>query len=175
MLLGEKITLRARIESDAAVLRDELLADVRTRSAGDSRPWTPARVTEPVGDLGDSAALFTVAEHGTGEVVGEALLWGIDSHNRLAHLGISLRPAFRGRGYGREVVELLCHYGFTVRGMQRLQVETLAENAAMIAAATGVGFVREGVLRRSSWVYGSFRDEVLLGLLAEEWQDPYAD
>jgi RimJ/RimL family protein N-acetyltransferase len=59
--------------------------------------------------------------------------------------------------------------------MQRLQVETLAENAAMIAAAHRVGFVLEGRLRRSSWVYGSFRDEVLLGLLAEEWQDPYAE
>lgn len=53
--------------------------------------------------------------------------------------------------------------------MQRLQVETLADNTAMIAAATGAGFRVEGTLRRSAWVYGAFADVVVLGLLAEEW------
>ncbi|WP_411757575.1 GNAT family N-acetyltransferase [Streptomyces venezuelae] len=116
--------------------------------------------------------MFSVVELATGELAGEALLWGIDTHNRGAHLGISLRPGCRGRGLGREVVQLLCHYGFTVRGLRRLQVDTLADNAAMIAAATSAGFTLEGTLRRSAWVYGAFADEVLLGLLHEEWTSP---
>ncbi|MFJ9545745.1 GNAT family N-acetyltransferase [Streptomyces erythrochromogenes] len=115
--------------------------------------------------------MFSVVELATGDLAGEALLWGIDTHNRCAHLGISMRPGLRGRGLGREVVGLLCRYGFTVRGLARLQVETLAGNAAMIGAATAAGFVREGVLRRSAWVYGRFEDEVVLGLLADEWAD----
>jgi RimJ/RimL family protein N-acetyltransferase len=110
-----------------------------------------------------------VVELGSGELAGGALLWGIDTHNRLAHLGISLRPAFRGRGLAVDVVRVLCAYGFAVRGMRRLQVETLADNAPMIAAARRAGFVVEGTLRRSAWVYGGFADEVVLGLLAEEW------
>jgi RimJ/RimL family protein N-acetyltransferase len=64
---------------------------------------------------------------------------------------------------------VLCEYGFAVRGLQRLQVETLVDNTAMIAAATRVGFSAEGTLRRSAWVYGAFVDRVILGLLAEEW------
>lgn len=32
------------------------------------------------------------------------------------------------------------------------------------------GFVREGVPRSSAWVMGEFLDEVLLGLLAQEWK-----
>lgn len=111
----------------------------------------------------------SVVELSGNELAGEALLWGIDSHNRTAHLGISLRPAFRGRGLGTDVVRVLCTYGFAVRGLQRLQVETLADNAAMIRAAMQVGFAREGILRRSAWVNRDFADEVILGLLASEW------
>lgn len=117
----------------------------------------------------DEAACFSVVELESQELVGEALLWGIDTHSRTAHIGISLRPAFRGRGLGVDVLQALCEYGFTVRGLQRLQIETLTDNAPMIAAATRVGFTREGTLRHSAWVYGAYADEAILGLLADEW------
>lgn len=51
---------------------------------------------------------------------------------------------------------MLCHYGFVVRGLQRLQIETLSDNTA--------------VLRSSAWGMGEFLDEVLLGLLAQDWK-----
>jgi RimJ/RimL family protein N-acetyltransferase len=41
----------------------------------------------------------------------------------------------------------------------------------MIAAASRAGFAREGTLRHSAWVNGDFTDEVILGLLATEWED----
>ena len=110
-----------------------------------------------------------VEELASDELVGEAMLWDIDLHNRSAHLGISLRPAFRGRGLAADVVRVLCEYGFAVRGLQRLQVETLSDNAAMLAAATGAGFSVEGTLRRSAWVCGDVADLVVLGMLAAEW------
>jgi RimJ/RimL family protein N-acetyltransferase len=37
------------------------------------------------------------------ELVGDAVLWGIDTHNRSAHVGMSLLPAFRGQGLGRDI------------------------------------------------------------------------
>ena len=94
----------------------------------------------------------------------------VDLHNRAAHIGISLRPAFRGRGLGVDVVRVLCRYGFAVRGLHRLQVETVAANIAMIQAASRAGFTREGTLRRSAWANGDFTDEAVLGLLAAEWK-----
>jgi RimJ/RimL family protein N-acetyltransferase len=113
--------------------------------------------------------MFSVVELDSDELAGEALLWGIDNHNRAAHLGVSLRPAFRGQGLGTDVVRLLCHYGFVVRGLHRLQIETLADNVAMVASATNSGFKHEGTLRRSAWVTGNFADEVVMGLLSDEW------
>jgi RimJ/RimL family protein N-acetyltransferase len=74
-------------------------------------------------------------------------------------------------GLGTDVVRVLCRSGFAIRGLHRLQAETLADNVAMIQAASRAGFRREGTLRRSAWVNGDFADEVILGLLATEWED----
>jgi RimJ/RimL family protein N-acetyltransferase len=104
-----------------------------------------------------------------GELAGEALLWGIDRYNRMAHIGLALRPAFRGRGLGADIVQVLCRYGFAILGLHRLQAETLADNGAMLTAAARAGFKVEGTLRRSVWVNGDFADETVLGLLASEW------
>ncbi|MEU6868089.1 GNAT family protein [Streptomyces sp. NPDC046876] len=177
MIQGRLAGLRARHADDVAVLHAELYEDVPTRSRADSRPWRPLSAAgghspyEPAAPA-DGAAVFSVVDRASGELAGEALLWGIDTHNRSAHLGISLRPGSRGRGIGAEVVQLLCHYGFTVRGLHRLQVDTLADNTAMIGAARRAGFTLEGTLRRSAWVSGAFVDEVVLGLPVDEWKRP---
>lgn len=175
MIRSGSIGLRARHESDVQVLQSELYDDVVTRSRADSRPWqpiAPGSTHSPytIAEPSDGAACFSVVELSAQELAGEALLWGIDSHNRTAHLGISLRPDFRGRNLGTDVVRALCEYGFVVRGLQRLQIETLSDNLPMIKAATRSGFTLEGTLRRSAWVYGAFADEAILGLLSEEWK-----
>ena len=174
MLRGEVAGLRARHESDVPVLQAELHDDVPTRIRGSSRPWRPIPPGSPespyaVTGPADDVAVFSVIRLSDEELAGEALLWGIDVHNRTAHVGISLRPAFRGNGLGADTVRLLCYYGFAVRGLHRLQIETLADNASMIAVATRVGFVPEGTLRRSAWVEGAFADEAILGMLASDW------
>jgi RimJ/RimL family protein N-acetyltransferase len=173
MLEGDKVRLRARLDADVPTLHAELHDDVATRSRADSRPWRPLPLGpgSPYAVSDDpSAACFSVVEAASGDLAGETLLWGIDLHNRTAHLGISLRPGFRGRGLSVDVLHVLCHYGFIVRGLHRLQVDTLADNAAMIRAAEHAGFVLEGTLRESAWVSGEFADEVVLGLLAHAWQ-----
>jgi RimJ/RimL family protein N-acetyltransferase len=176
VLHGEKVVLRARHDGDVQILHDELYNDVATRSRSDSRPWrpiSPSSSASPyaVTDPGEDAACFSVVESSGDELAGEALLWSIDTHNRFAHIGISLRPAFRGRGLALDTVRVLCRYGFAVRGLQRLQIETLADNAAMLRTATDAGFTREGVLRKAAWVNGRFIDEVILGLLVEDWNE----
>jgi RimJ/RimL family protein N-acetyltransferase len=183
MLSGELTGLRARAVEDVEILHTELYEDVATRVRADMRPWVPVPSgpaspfwvpglrDEPSADpsVDVDSAVFSVVELATGGLVGEALLWAIDLHNRSAHVGISLRPACRGRGFGVDVVRILCRYGFQLRGLRRLQLETLADNHAMMAVAEKLGFAREGMTRGSSWVNGRFRDDVIFGLLAEEF------
>ena len=175
MLRGEKVLLRARQDNDIPILEAELHEDVELRSRSDSRPWRPLPPGSPdspfrVTDWRSDPATFSVVELASDELAGDALLWGVDQHNRTAHIGLSLLPAFRGRGLGTDVVRVLCRYGFSILGLHRLQVDTLADNDAMIAVAARAGFAAEGTLRGASWVDGEFLDEVILGQLASEWE-----
>ncbi|MEV7792310.1 GNAT family protein [Streptomyces sp. NPDC087512] len=175
MLTGSTVGLRARHEEDVPVLRAELYDDVVNASRAEGGPWRPISPgsNDPrlvVDDTKRGSVPFSVVELAGGTLVGTATLWGIDDHHRSAHIGLGLLPDARGKGYGTDVVAVLCHYGFVVRGLQRLQIETLADNFGMLRAAERNGFVREGVLRSSAWVLGEFLDEVLLGLLAQDWK-----
>jgi len=175
MLRGEKVLLRARHEDDVPLLHADLYEDVAMRSRADGRPWrpiprgTPASPFAP-GPPTDHDAVFSIVRLADDALAGEGLLWGIDLHNRVAHVGLSLRPAMRGSGLGTDTVRVLCRYGFQVRGLHRLGLETLADNQSMIGAAERVGFRREGTLRKAAWVDGEFLDEAVFGLLAQEWQ-----
>ena len=53
-----------------------------------------------------------------------------------------------------------------------LQITTLADNHAMIAAAVRAGFVLEGTSRDVAWIDGGFADGVTLSQLAGEWSRP---
>ncbi|MCX4759955.1 GNAT family N-acetyltransferase [Streptomyces sp. NBC_01275] len=175
MLRGSKVGLRARHEDDIPILRTELYDDVVNSSRSEGRPWRPITPGSKdsrlvVDDKEQGHVPFSVVELESGTLVGTAVLWNIDNHNRSAHIGLGLLPSSRGQGYGTDVVAVLCHYGFVVRGLQRLQIETLSDNAAMLRSAERNGFVREGVLRSSAWVMGEFLDEVLLGLLVQDWK-----
>ena len=174
MLRGELIGLRARTDADIEVFEAEMLNDVEMRVRADGRPWrpiAPGSADSPyrtVNERGD-AVPFSVVELATAELAGEAVMFGIDAHHRNAHLGLGLRPAFRGRHLGTDIVRVLCHYGFGIRGLHRLQMETLADNHAMITAATRSGFTLEGTLRDYAWVDGHFADAVILAQLVPDW------
>lgn len=175
VIRGRKVGLRAPSEQDVPVLHAELYNDVPTRSRVSGRAWVPTRPgprDAPYGgsESGQKRIGFSVVELSTEELAGEAMLVGVDTHSRHASLGLALRPAYRGRGLGTDIVRVLCYYGFVVRGMHRLEVATLADNVSMIGAAQRAGFTLEGTLRSAAWVMGEFLDVTLLGLLAPEYR-----
>ena len=177
MLRGRKVALRARFEADVPILQRELYDDIEIRVRADSRPWRPIPdlpSASPywVDTSAEDAAFFSIVDLGDEDrLAGEALLWGIDLHNRGAHVGLSILPEFRGRGFGTDVTNLLCYYGFSIRGLHRLQVDTLVNDEAMIRRRGMSALLRNAIRRGSTWVDGCFVDEVILGLLGHEWQD----
>jgi RimJ/RimL family protein N-acetyltransferase len=175
VLKGNKVGLRARHDEDIPVLQDELGSDalITARATGQPwRPFTPGSKDGPftVDDTKQDVVHFSIVDLDSEALVGTANLWGIDTHARSAHIGMGLVPASRGKGYATDTVAVLTHYGFTAHGLHRLQIETLADNTPMLRASERNGFVREGVLRGSSWVMGEFLDEVILGLLVQDWK-----
>jgi RimJ/RimL family protein N-acetyltransferase len=177
VLKGREVALRARIESDIPILHSGFYEDVETHSQADGRAWRPIgvaaeanpfRVREPSAEL----AGFTIVAIDDDRVLGDALLWSIDLHNRSAHIGMGVLPEARGRGVGLDATEVLCRYAFRTLGLNRLQIETNVDNMAMLAVAQRAGFTREGTLRQAGWANGQFVDEAVLGLLAVDWSGP---
>jgi RimJ/RimL family protein N-acetyltransferase len=174
MLRGSTVGLRARLDSDVAVLHAALYDDVLGHSDADTRPWRPLPPTSElspyrVKPAPDDAAEFTIVSLADDRVLGECGLWSIDTHNRRAHVGIALLPEERHGGLGLDAVQVLCRYGFSILGLHRLQIETNVTNTAMVATARRARFSVEGTLRDASWVAGRFVDEVVLGLVADDW------
>lgn len=186
MLIGESVLLRPRVRDDVAVLYRLAASDPVLHQRTANGPWVPrslehdlarydAELAEPPDPLNVKFTVEARVAAGRvahGDVVGEASVWGVNPHQRSGHVGLSLVAEARGLGLGTDIVRVLCDYGFRVRGLHRLSCETLASNGAMLHAAESAGFVREGQLRSSSWVDGGWDDDVLLGLLRDEWSPP---
>ena len=129
-----------------------------------------ARLERSLAEPDAHIARFTAEAIADGSVIGTCSLWGLDAFNQFGHVGIALLPAARTQGYGREVMGLLCHYGFRFRNLHRIELETLATNAAMRKLAESCGFVLEGILREQAYDGDGFSDIVLYGLLRREWK-----
>jgi RimJ/RimL family protein N-acetyltransferase len=178
VLRGERVVLRAVTREDVPALAEwELEHDTWPEiNLGPYTPRTVADVLQEYDAGGDSPyrssekkAVFAVAaEEG---LVGSVSLWGIDAHNRRAHLGLGLGPEHRGKGYGSDACRVVLRHAFVDRGLHRVQLETLASNEAALRAYRAAGFVEEGRTRESGWVRGGFADEVIMSVLAHEWRD----
>jgi RimJ/RimL family protein N-acetyltransferase len=99
------------------------------------------------------------------------MLSGLTNCNRRAEWGWYIGdPEARGRGVGRAAQALGLDRAFDQLGLEKVWAEVLADNEAALKAQAACGFRREGYLRAHALKDGTFRDVVLLAILAEEWR-----
>jgi [ribosomal protein S5]-alanine N-acetyltransferase len=87
-------------------------------------------------------------------------------------IGYQLIPAARGAGRGTEAVQLIVDYLFLHKDIGRIQAETHPANAASRRVLEKVGFSFEGLIRRSFFARGEWRDTAMFSILREEWGSP---
>jgi RimJ/RimL family protein N-acetyltransferase len=90
----------------------------------------------------------------------------------LWEIGFTLIPNERGKGYGSEAVTITIDYLFLSRDLVRLQATADLRNVASQRLLETVGFKKEGVVRKSMFIYGEWRDLLLYSILREEWKEP---
>ncbi len=78
--------------------------------------------------------------------------------------------AFEGRGLVSRAMTILLDQAFGPLGLARVTVHTEAANQRSRALAARLGFTEEGLHRRAIVIRGQRRDEVVYGLLADEWR-----
>jgi RimJ/RimL family protein N-acetyltransferase len=87
-------------------------------------------------------------------------------------IGYLIGEAHQGRGLGKRAVALMVNTTFAMSGLRRLQALVSVENTASMRILERLGFAREGKLRAHFLIEGRPVDEVVFGLLREEWKPP---
>lgn len=102
--------------------------------------------------------------------VGRISFFNLNPRSRSAEIGYLLGPAYRGMGYASEALALLLEYLFSGDlKLNRIHAQTGAFNAESVALLEKHGFKLEGRLRRHHEVDGVLFDDLLYGILAEDY------
>jgi RimJ/RimL family protein N-acetyltransferase len=98
-------------------------------------------------------------------------LIGINKRYQSAEFYIAIgNKEYWGRGVGAEASSLIANWAFTSLELYKLWVTVRAENKAMIAMMTKIGYKIEGTLKEERVVDGKRVDIVRMGLLKKEFK-----
>ena len=105
-----------------------------------------------------------------GRLAGSIRLHGLNEHDRRASLAIGLLdPALLSRGLGTEATRLVLGHAFSELGLHRVSLRVLASNLRAIRCYEKCGFVHEGRERESGLVDGEWDDDLMMGILEDDW------
>jgi RimJ/RimL family protein N-acetyltransferase len=105
-----------------------------------------------------------------GKCIGQCALFQFDHVAHTCALGITIGDkGYWGRGYGREALQLLLHYGFVMHNLHKVWLTVNSNNERALRAYRACGFVEEGRLRQQVWSNGQYLDLVYMGVLRGEW------
>jgi RimJ/RimL family protein N-acetyltransferase len=78
-------------------------------------------------------------------------------------------PSARGKGLGKEAVALLVDRLYETSAVERVGITCDVENTPSVRLAEGLGFRREGTLRRAFFHHSRWHDAFQYGITREEW------
>jgi diamine N-acetyltransferase len=113
---------------------------------------------------------FAICTVDSGALIGLIDLFDFDPHNARAGVGILIEEeGNRGKGYGKEALELTMRYCKSYLKMHQLYANILEDNLASIQLFKNAGFVEIGIKRDWRRVSGegdrfreSYKNEILL-------------
>jgi RimJ/RimL family protein N-acetyltransferase len=174
LIATERLILRRFRPADAPVLAAYRSDPEVARYQGWDAPFPLLRAETAVANFiasdPDRAGWFQYAiEH-----AGEKVLIGdvaVHLHDNLkqAEIGFTLAPAYQKRGYAAEAVRAVLDRLFRVQGLHKVAGECDARNVSSAGLMERLGFTREGRLRQQTYIKGEWTDDLIFGLLAEEW------
>ena len=136
------------------------------RSLADGRAWFERMSI--LGARGESIQ-YVVADRASAVAIGTCLLFRYEESSARAELGYVLGRNYWGRGIMREALVALITCAFDGYGLRRLEAEVDPLNQASRRLLEGLGFSREGLLRKRWIDKGVAHDTIIYGLLNDEW------
>jgi len=174
VLMGKRVTLRERRASDASSLFAMLTTEEVSRFI--SPPPTTVEGFEAFIMFAHQErengnyACFAVVPDGMSVAVGIFQVRAIEKGFQTAEWGFALGSQFWGTGIFAEGARKVVDFAVDVIGIHRLEARASVANGRGNGALRKIGAVQEGILRRSFIRNGVHHDQVLWGIVADDWK-----
>jgi RimJ/RimL family protein N-acetyltransferase len=171
MIVGERIRLRATERSDIPTFVRWFNDPELLRNLAMYLPMSEASEEKWFEDhLADESSHVFVIETADGVPIGNLGLDSIDWQNRSAACGISIgEKDYQAQGYGTDALRTLLGFAFDELNLHRIYLQVYDFNERAIRCYEKIGFRHEGRLRQSRFTGGRYVDELVMGMLREEW------
>lgn len=104
------------------------------------------------------------------EVVGHVAVWGVQAPTLIGTLGVIIGPKHVDQGYGTDAVRVGLRLAFAELGAHKIELQTWSFNERALRVYSRLGFVEEGRRRAAVFHRCEFHDQVLMGMLRDEYQ-----
>lgn len=176
LLRGERVRLTAVTPADLPTLTQWWANTdfLRLYDSVPAYPRTESQLAKRIeeGQKGDTTFLFGIRPLTGDDLIGLLELDGIAWSNGTAFVSIAIGDEEnRGKGYGREAMQLVLDFAFRELNLHRVCLTVFSYNPAAINLYESLGFIREGAYREHLHRDGQRHDMILYGLLRHEWQE----
>ncbi len=174
LLCGERVRLTAVTPADLPVLT-KWWADadfLRLYDSVPAYPKTEAQLAKRIeeGQKGDTTFLFGIRPLTANDLIGLLELDGVMWAHGTTFVSIAIGDEEnRGKGYGREAMQLALDFAFRELNLHRVCLTVFSYNQAAVNLYESLGFTREGIYREHLQRDDQRYDMILYGLLRHEW------
>jgi len=177
MLKGKLVLLRPVQKSDITYFLKWFNDPEIIQYQGMYLPMTEMAEQKYIEDLGTSRdridALFVIEATASAKSkpIGDIGLHRIHPKDHNATLGITIGDKeYWSKGFGTEAAQLIIKYGFEQLNLHRISSSVFSFNEHSIKMHQKIGFSLEGRRREVFFKNGDYCDEVMFGLLREDWK-----
>jgi RimJ/RimL family protein N-acetyltransferase len=179
MLRGEKVILRAMTRADLPTfvrwfndpeVTQYLGGEMWPMSPESEERWFDRHIQEDTKGL----CIETLAPAGEkGVLIGNIGLHNPSERNHHTELGIVIgEKEYWSKGYGADAIKTMLRYCFDELNYHRVYLRVYDFNARGIHCYEKCGFKLEGRLRQHMFRHGAWHDEILMGVLRDEFRKP---
>lgn len=123
------------------------------------------KVKEKMNKWNEGPFLFSIVNKDTDEFMGHISLFNMGPHELYATMGIYIGKQYRGQGYGKEAIEIMCHYLFETQRYQAIHLEVFEYNTHAYQLYQKLGFKECGRWHNSLYHQGKYHDIIMMELL----------
>lgn len=167
MLKGKNIELRALEPQDVNILyimenETEAWADgcnIQPFSMNTLRNYIENQDTDL---YANNQLRLAACEKQTGKVVGMVDLYNFEPRHAHAWVGIIVSKEMRGKGYGKDILELMHEYVFDFLHLHQLLCEISCHNIASLRLFESAGYTQCGLLKEYLQTKDGYEDVVMM-------------